>query len=643
MISSLFSGISGLKNHQVRMDVLGNNIANVNTIGFKSSRATFQEALVQTLSGAGRPSEISGGTNAVQLGLGMSVAGIDNLFTQGGLETTGKMTDLAIQGNGFFVLADGAGAEFYSRAGAFGFDANSYFVNPATGYYVQGKMADETGEIPATAAVGNVQLPFGQQDPARETTMIDLANNLNSVATTSNASPINAGTTNIDTITGIARDGAGGVHEVTITGVQATESTNTTAMGLALTGSETLTSLGITQAGIDDGTTILVDNGTYSYNLQGLTTGSTVNELITSLDTVSGISVSLVGGEIVVTRDYAGDGAANNVQLVFGGTAPAGETIVETLFNATGTFTVNNGTNHTFAAVDIFTPAGGVAQAPVMLGIEIDSTNGLAVGITGIGGGGITAKSTSELAAGVITLETDLTQHATSITVFDSQGGKHTVVATFTKTHVPNVWDWELDTTGEEIINFGSNGQVTFNPDGSLLSFDYGSGAQSFSFDPNNGAEVLNMEINAGTAGEFNGLTGFASNFTAAVVNQDGYGMGILDSISIDSTGLIYGIFTNGVSRALAQISLAAFNNKAGLMKRGESLYTSSANSGEGVKGTAGETISASISSGALESSNVDLANEFVGLITAQRGYQANARVITTSDSMLDELVNLKR
>jgi flagellar hook protein FlgE len=643
MISSLFSGVSGLSNHQVRMDVLGNNIANINTIGFKSSRATFQEALVQNMRGAGRPSEITGGTNAVQLGLGMNVASIDNLFTQGGLETTGKITDLAIQGNGFFVLADNSGGEFYSRAGNFGFDANSYLVNPANGLYVQGKMADADGEIPATAAVGNIQLPFGQQDPARQTTQIDLANNLNSVATESEATLVTAGTTNIDAVTGIARDGAGGTHEITITGAQATFSTNTTAMGLALTGSETLSSLGVTQAGLDDGTTISLDNGALTFNLAGLTLSSTVTEVVAMLNAIDGITAELTAGEIQVARNFAGDGLIRNASLTMGGGAPAGETLVENLFDASGTFTANNGTNHTFSATDTFTPEGGLPQPPVPLSIEVNDADGLAMGVVGIGGGGITAQSTDELAAGVFTVDTEQTQHATSITVFDSQGGKHTAVCTFTKTHIPNRWNWEMSTTGEEIIRYGSTGTVTFNPDGSLLSFNFDSGAQSFSFDPNNGAESIVIDIDAGTTGAFDGLTGFASNFTATAVNQNGYGMGILDEITIDQMGLIYGIFTNGVSRGLAQITLAQFNNEAGLMKQGESLYINSANSGEAVQGTAGETISATISSGALESSNVDLATEFTGMITAQRGYQANARVITTSDSLLDELVNLKR
>src|SRR5512138_1052741 len=140
MMASLYAGVSGLKNHQVKMDVIGNNIANVNTIGFKAGRVNFQEALVQSYRGAGRPTSVSGGTNPLQLGLGMQVATIDNLFQQGGLETTGQITDMAIQGSGFFVLGDNNNNRFYTRAGAFGFDADSNLVDPATGLFVMGKM-----------------------------------------------------------------------------------------------------------------------------------------------------------------------------------------------------------------------------------------------------------------------------------------------------------------------------------------------------------------------------------------------------------------------------------------------------------------------------------------------------------------------
>ena len=166
MMASLYAGVSGLKNHQTKMNVIGNNIANINTVGFKTSRVNFQEALVQTFKGAGRPSSITGGTNPIQLGLGMEVASIDTMFQQGGLETTGQILDLAIQGGGFFILGDANDNRFYTRAGAFGLDSDATLVDPATGLHVLGKMADETGQIPSLATTGPIRLPFGQQDPA---------------------------------------------------------------------------------------------------------------------------------------------------------------------------------------------------------------------------------------------------------------------------------------------------------------------------------------------------------------------------------------------------------------------------------------------------------------------------------------------
>ena len=207
MMGSLYAGMSGLKSHQTKMNVIGNNIANVNTIGFKAGRVNFQEALVQTTKGAGRPSSVSGGTNPIQLGLGIQVATIDNLFLQGGLETTGQITDLAIQGQGFFILGDNYGNRFYTRAGAFGFDANSSLVDPATGLFVQGKMADSSGQIPSLATTGPITLPFGQQDPARATEMITMSKNLDASASDALASLSNAGTSNVLTVSGTAANG----------------------------------------------------------------------------------------------------------------------------------------------------------------------------------------------------------------------------------------------------------------------------------------------------------------------------------------------------------------------------------------------------------------------------------------------------
>lgn len=180
MMRSLYSGVSGLQNHQIRMDVLGNNISNVNTIGFKKGRVNFQDLLSQTMSGAARPTAEVGGVNPKQVGLGMNVASIDTIHTQGSLQTTGKMTDVAVQGNGFFILTSGE-RDFYTRAGAFGLDEEGTLVNPANGMRVQGWSA-ETVEgqtlINTADEIGDLVIPIGGKDPAAATSEVFLACNL---------------------------------------------------------------------------------------------------------------------------------------------------------------------------------------------------------------------------------------------------------------------------------------------------------------------------------------------------------------------------------------------------------------------------------------------------------------------------------
>jgi len=665
MMGSLYSGVSGLKNHQTKMNVIGNNIANVNTIGFKSGRVNFQEALVQTYKGAGRPSAVSGGTNPIQLGLGMQVATIDNLFLQGGLETTGQITDLAIQGQGFFILGDNFGNEFYTRAGAFGFDADSTLVDPATGLYVLGKMADSSGNIPSLATVDRITLPFGQQDPARATTEVILANNIDASATDADASLTNAGGSNVSNVSGTAADGVGGTHAISITGVQALQSTFTgtnvgnDGAGGATTGALML-SMTLGDLGVDDFTNFGFSiDGAPTEFISGLNTTSTVADVIDAINQVDGLTATLTGGELVITRDKAGASSEYNftsttgsVTLGGGGGATAGN-IVGVLFGVDGTsFTSAGGAATTFVATDTFTPdrGDGAAAGPVVsqLGLVIDDRTGLVTGLSDLGGGGVEIRTgTSGLAAtggNDLIIDTEPTIHSTSINVFDSQGTRHTLTIEFFKSIVQNRWEWSVSTLDGEDITVGQRGYVSFNADGSLATFDYAAGASSVVIEPNNGADTIRLSFDAGTAGNYDGLTSFASgSHTASIIGQDGYGLGMLEKIAIDKSGNISGIFSNGVTRVLAQIMLADFNNQAGLRKAGRSLYQTTANSGEAVQGVAGETISGEITSGALESSSVDIAQEFTSMITTQRGFQANARIITTSDSMLDELVNLRR
>lgn len=177
MMRAMFAAIAGLRNHITYMDVVGNNIANVNTTAFKSSRVTFQDTMSQATSGASAPTADRGGTNPVQIGLGMNVGGIDVLQTQGSLQSTGKLTDFAIQGGGFFILRDGA-REFYTRDGAFDGAVSGELVSPANGFKVQGWRADTNGVVDTTKPIESLSIPYGQATAAQPTTEVTLAGNL---------------------------------------------------------------------------------------------------------------------------------------------------------------------------------------------------------------------------------------------------------------------------------------------------------------------------------------------------------------------------------------------------------------------------------------------------------------------------------
>ena len=181
MMRSLYSGVSGLQNHQTRMDVIGNNVSNVNTTGFKRGRVNFQDMISQQLSGSAKPTEEKGGVNPKEVGLGMTVAAIDTVFTQGNLQSTGVSTDVAIQGNGFFLEKNGE-KSYYTRAGAFGLDRDGTLVNPANGFKVQGWMAREIdGEmvLRTSASTEDLTIPVGSKDPAKATQNVNFACNLN--------------------------------------------------------------------------------------------------------------------------------------------------------------------------------------------------------------------------------------------------------------------------------------------------------------------------------------------------------------------------------------------------------------------------------------------------------------------------------
>jgi flagellar hook protein FlgE len=230
--------------------------------------------------------------------------------------------------------------------------------------------------------------------------------------------------------------------------------------------------------------------------------------------------------------------------------------------------------------------------------------------------------------------------HSMGVTVYDGVGTPHQLDITFTNTG-PGAWDWGVTSTTATLPL--TTGTATFGTAGELLTFTHPGGGANMTITPNGAGAPFDVTFDAGTIGDVDGLAGFSNASNAVIRSQDGYQSGDLESIAIDKNGVVTGFFTNGVTQALAQIALARFNNPSGLLRQGDNMFTESANSGLPVLGFAGTSDTSSITPGALENSNVDLSQEFTSMIITQRGFQANARVITTSDEMLQELVNLKR
>ncbi len=457
MMRSLFSGVSGLKNHQTRMDVIGNNISNVNTYGFKTSRVTFQDMLSQTIAGAARPEENKGGVNPKQVGLGMTIASIDRLFTQGSLQTTGNQTDMAISGDGFFITAKGD-KNYYTRAGNFSLDKDGALVNPANGLRVQGWMAttNERGEqtVNTSGSVEDLIVPIYGKVEAKETLSIKYKCNLDSKMP---VVPPNA--------TGRMRASAG---------------------------------------------------------------------VTTNLD----------------VYDKLGD--THRLTLTFWKTAPNQWTASAAITDSLGPVTLD-------------VPAG--ANQP------------------------------------------NLANPSDRINLRFSPEGRLISVS---------------DEGGPDELNQGAM----------MVNFNY-----RIAGDP--GVRTIQMDL--GSSGLVEGITQYSSPSTTRAVEQNGYPMGYMEAFNIDDSGIITGVYSNGTKQIVGQVGMAVFNNPGGLTAVGENLFEVSNNSGMANVGSASQAGRGKISAGTLEMSNVDLSEQFTDMIITQRGFQANSRTITTSDQMLQELINLKR
>ncbi|MCV3440138.1 flagellar hook protein FlgE [Campylobacter lari] len=811
MMRSLWAGVSGLQAHQYAMDVEGNNIANVNTFGFKYSRADFSTLMSQTSKIATAPDGNLGGKNPMQVGLGAGVNSTTRIHSQGNIQTTDKNTDMAINGDGFFIVSnDGGTTQYYTRAGDFKTDAVGNFVDN-NGYTVQGwNYNQETGQIDSSTSVGDIVIPPGMSMPARPSTSVKLTANLDSGNTLGmNASakrPIYA----LDSTHGRREDTGYAVDEndtghtefytTSKSGAQVTEKGvdmgvvfNAQGEGLNLRDgqgiwvsykeakhtsnikmnnnlptdrSQLTPSTDYTFWGFKDGdktypaTLDITINGV-NIKTEGVGQETFINA-INAKTAETGVVASIVDGHITFTNDNSTGTTAKSKNLNItinpdGTTAgaqvrtradnvPGDDTNLTGLLEAVGTadrawlgtedgqpggalktsaqvitaheyiYSSNNvdiGKNpesddmdtwpsmtgqrtfHTTEdlrellqrdaryAVD-YDGSGGRTQDDANAGVAVtvesdgrfkivnpklgDTSKDMTFKVTGYSNEANKIATNDKFTAMFSALDGNfnagnnekysqdmyLSAHTASIEIFDSLGTRHELTVQFTKqTKTADggaEWSIIISVPEPAEINFSGDGapgnivvgNLRFGNDGSLQSYT----PNVLNFTGNNGSkpdQVIKLDF--GTTGGFDGLTSYDKDSATTKQETDGYTGGNLkpDALRTDENGYIYGEFTNGKTLALAKVALATFPNNMGLEEMGNNLFKATANSGSPTIGHAGEGGRGGLKGSAIEMSNVDLSRALTELIVIQRGYQANSKTITTSDQLLNTLLQLKQ
>ena len=680
MMRSMFSGVSGLKGHQTRMDVVGNNIANVNTTGFKASRVTFADMISQNLSGASGPDGTIGGVNPKQIGLGMSVASTDLIYTNGSVQQTGKNTDVAIsRGNGLFVVSKGE-QKYYTRNGAFEFDAQGNLTLSGTGMYVQGYMANGGAVTPSGENTTKIQIPAGKSMEAKSTISASYTNNLNATTpgydvanilvkyadgtsgTTNSYTPTETGKLVLTMSTGkkiylsstapaqtVGSAPTGALYSSTISNVTASTTGKVDAvLSLDPNNSSSPKEIdGATTAITRTGATSL-DSGTYAfgdaYNISGKITNivssppSDVKLTLDANNTIKPGSVVTVTVPKPTSFTYK-IGDTYTGQLKITSLTPQQGATVTTADGNSAVLAAALGTPITSAAAT-YAHTGSAADGTIQA-ITRESTyeyGGKKVSTislntkTGTSIGGLIGKTYNRN-------DTFYPSVTTLVTVYDSLGAAHSIPVVFTKA-ANNKWTMSLGTGGDTYSiteKDGTTTNVTLTK--SELTFDstgaYLSGSASLNLTYGNGASPQQVSMNLAAVTQYSGTSTVSAT-------SDGNAAGTLSSVSIDSKGVITGTYTNNVRRVEAQIAMAQFNNPSGLTKMGGNLYQESNNSGTRTVSGASD-IGSELTTSALEMSNVDIADQFSDMIITQRGFQSNSKIITVSDEMLETLINMKR
>lgn len=640
MLRSLMTGVSGVRGHQTLLDVVGNNIANVNTAGFKKSTVTFQDLLYQTSRGASSPQGDRGGINPMQVGLGVNIGAIETIHSQGQLQYTGNRTDMAIQGDGYYVMGDGS-RTLYSRAGNFILDANGNIVQSGTGYMLKGYTLETDPNDPTRYVKGtqlvDMNIPVGQKLPAQATTLTGFRCNLDS--------RVDAYLPMGFLTNGVKATGLLGGAERSITFGSGTDVNSFVTVKV---GDQTVQ---MAIDGVDQDvkrpkladTTLTLDGQTYDVTFdsasgvlkmtnQADATDSWEYELGAMMD-YDIVSIAESNGTehhyLVEYNDLGSQGG--NREMVLWGDNNATPSAV-TRFSSEIT------TSHDGIFID---PAGngyslGTTFPEGKTLFAVPSENGQGIEIRSDSVSGDVLSTVNQRIPSV---------HTTKLDVFDSLGNSHTLEVSWEKIE-NNQWRWRAWlptepgitlTNNTGIISFQSNGKIDGSSSNATMSLGFGSlGAEDSSIKLDFSGQSFDKE-------PIEGVTQYGSAFTTKAYYRDGYEMGVLNDFAVGTDGTVVGVYSNGESRSLYRLGLALFANPSGLEKVGNTAFAESANSGIGQVVSPLEGGAGKISGGSLEMGNVDLSEEFVRLIIAQRGFQANARVVTTSDQVLEELVNMKR
>ena len=827
MMRSLWSGVSGLQSHQIAMDVEGDNIANVNTAGYKYSRANFSDLLSQTSKPATAPEGELGGKNAMQVGLGTQIISTQQIFTQGSLQTTDVWSDMAIQGEGFFVVSpDGGLTKYYTRNGAFTRDVLGNFVD-SNGYIVQGWMRDEdTGTIDPTVPVTNINIEPGLSMPANPTTEIKYKGNLN---TGEHVGTQSAAIYSLDSNHGWFDTSGNGIltADKLFAPTRAASTENDTSKDTLYMDSKNQVRLrerGVDMGVVYDekgdalnlrdgqgiwvsyadakavfagnnnaGITIPVDaqknpDGRLDININGVDIRRSVKNLsevvaaINEFSVQTGVSASVINGNQIQLTNQNNLGTTANAKnikifandgnnIAFSGTdakawsaavitayqytyssvggvathsyddsavrqftttedlreamqqdarkyinydgdllayaagaqgAPRSAAIlwqddkneytaeayknkndgVRVTVNAQGQFEINNPAGDAYNEDDYngdtFTKGQDVANGDVITDATVvtgatpenknkkDDDKIVTIAVTALSNDIVNTNTRMEkafsnlngsLSIGASTGKTSsalkMSAHSMTTEFYDSLGSKHEITVEYRKvSYSPeNGTEWSIMVTVPEpgVINLDPEagayknvvtGNIRFGTDGSLIGYS----PSTINYTANNGSAAgQTISLNFGTLGGFDGITSYDEKSNTENIAQDGYTGGTLNGLRIDQSGKIIGSFTNGHSLALAQVSMATFTNNNGLEKLGGNVWGETANSGAPVIGAASTGSRGKINASTLEMSNVDLSHAFTQLIVIQRGYQANSKTITTSDNMLNTLLQLKQ